>query len=295
MAILDPQSDELGTDVAHLVDLRPVWGLASGKINLACAYVRRLSTPSDGLFYAPGYGFYLPGYISAKWNESIASYVKGRLVAQAKADPRIKDAEVTLVFSFATKTLTARIMLLTADGPFDLVIAATSLTVQLLEVDGVQTVTAPAAAAAANLVLLKGYPGDAGPPGADGSSGTPQMVLDFGDAIGVAGADGTTNEAVLFQRVVRFGDLPGSLVVAIASEILSQSGTSTFRVRVGGSSLTADGTVALTITTASASFTIGSASAAFTNPTGNLYVKVTGQNAVGGQEAWMRGCLVSFR
>lgn len=304
MATLDPDSEALGTDLALLDDLHPVWGLVSGKVNVGYALCRRFRTVRGskklGADYMANYGLYLPSLVEQKFRGQDVSDLEDEIKSECLKDPRVQDAEASVEFSFANRTMTVTIRVTTADGPFDLVLVATSLTVEILSIDGVQpttlTATQIADLAGINIVVFrgeKGETGDAGIGGGGGGSGAPDVELDFGDSL-MNSNDG--NENVVFEDNVRFGDLAaGTLTVAISASLRSSSGTATYKVRVGGTSGAADGTVALTIARVPTGFAIVGSSAPFTNPTGTLPVKVTAQSSANGQDAEIKGVVVTFR
>lgn len=304
MATLDPDSEKFGTDLALLDELNPVWGLVSGKVNVGYALCRRFRTVrgskrlSNG--YMANYGLYLPGLVEQKFRGQDVSGLEDEIKAECLKDPRVQDATATVTFSFATRTMTVKIMVTTADGSFDLVMLATSLTVEILSIDGVQpttlTATQIADLAGINVVVFRGEKGDKGDSGTGGGGGGggggAQATLDFGDSL-MNSNDG--NENVVFEDTVRFGDLPGALTAAISASLRSSLGTATYKVRVGGTSGAADGTVALTIARVPTGFAAVTSSAPFTNPTGTLPVKVTAQSSANGQDAEIKGVVVTFR
>jgi hypothetical protein len=297
--VTDP--NDLGTDVALLTGLAPVWGLASGKLNLAYAIVRRLQTPRGGLFPDPDYGYDVVAWLNASLaigptgSAQLASLQAG-ISAEVLKDPRVQSVDVELNYAFATKLLTITLTLDTAEGPFDLVLSASSVTVALLAVDGV-TFAAPAPTAD-NTTVIVGAPGPAGPAGPAGATGgggggSASLLLD--DSRLLASSSGA--EEVLFQwDGADFGALPaGSLTAEMTASVFSASGTATFRLRLGGSDGVADGTVLATITHALASYQAKSATGTFTNPTGLLFVKITAQSSGAAIDARAKGPTVTFR
>lgn len=298
--ITDP--NDLGTDVALLTDLAPVWGLASGKLNLAYAIVRRLSTPRGGLFSDPNYGYDITAWLNASFTVAptgggqLAS-LQAEITNEVLKDDRVQGVTVTLNYAFASKQLSIALALDTATGPFDLVLSASAVTVALLSVDGV-LVAAPAATPDNTTVVVgpvgkDGTPGVQGPPGTSGGSGTPSLELS--DARLMASSLGS--EEVLYQfDGADFGALAaGSLTAELTASVFSASGTATFRLRIGGSDSVADGIVVATITQAVAAFQAKTGTSTFTNPTGSLFVKITAQSSGSGIDARCKGPTVTFR
>lgn len=293
---LSTDPNDLGTDISLLTDLTSVWGLASGPTNLIDALLRRLSTPREGLFYDPDYGYDLMSQVNSAITEADLETMNGSIVDEVRKDQRVRSATVALAFTFATKTLQIAISIETADGPFDLVLAASAITVELLSINGIAQQAATTTDTANVIVGPPGPQGPAGPAGATGGGGgggTPQLVLD--DPRTLASSTGT--EEVLYQwDGVDFGALTaGSLTGEVMASALSASGTATYRLRLGGSDGAADGTVICSFTHALASFQTKNASGSFTNPTGLLYVKLTAQSSGAAVDARLKGPVVTFR
>lgn len=287
-----------GTDIACSDDVSPVWGLASDDENLVLVIYRKVTTPPGALDEIDDPAFDsldLRSYVNAKMTRAAASNLQSRLSSVCENDPRVKHCSAKVTFTFATMTMLVELQLLTTQGPFDLVLSATQVTVEILSIAG-QPAPAPddTVAAPPAVIAIKGEPGAPGAPGAAGSAGTPQGMLNFGgDGLPRDVASGA--EEVMWQGLIRFGDLPGSLTATMSAEVSSASGTSTFRLRVGGGDMSADGSIAATFTSASAAYEIKTASAAFVNPTGTLRVKITAENAVVDQAASGKTAEVTFR
>lgn len=291
---LDPT--DFGTDVNLVSDLAGVWGLATSSTNLVNALLRRLTTPRAGLFYDPDYGFDLLSQLNSALTDSDLETMRGGVTDELRKDPRVLSATVSIRFTVATMTLQVSMSIATAEGPFDLVLAASGVTVELLSINGVVQPTATPD----NAVVVVGPIGPVGPAGASGAAGgggggggTASLQLD--DPRLVATSSGA--EEVLFQfDAADFGALPvGSLTAELTGSVFSGSGTATFRLRLGGSDGVADGTLLATITHALASFLGKNATGTFTNPTGLQFVKVTGQSSGAAVDARMKGPVVTFR
>lgn len=296
MTVAFVDETDFGTDVALLTNLSPVWGLASGPTNLAYSQLRRLTTPAgalDEIEDEPFDSIDLRGYLNARLDRARLSNLKSRIETVCEADPRVESCEATLTFDLATKTLRIDIHEETAEGPFDLAMSASAVTVDILSVNGVQVQAAAVAEESIRVIALQGAPGQPGVQGPAGSSGTPDAHYNFGDVDPAVSSSGA--EEVVAEWLCRFGDLSTNLTVALIGELLSTAGTATVRVRVGGSAGTADGTVAVTMTGASTSYTPTTQVAALVNPTGNLYVKVTMQSSAGGQSGKIRKGSLTFR
>lgn len=297
MAITDP--NDLGTDVALLTDLAGVWGLSSGQLNLGYALARRYSTPRGGLSYDLDYGYDVPAWLNAAIavgnpGGGALAALQAALTAESLKDPRVQSNSVTV--TFADKRLRIENAIDTADGPFDLVLSAGDVSVDLLSINGIAIAAPPPTTSTAVIVGpvgKDGTPGIQGPPGTSGGSGTPSLEL--ADARTMASSLGS--EEVIFQwDAADFGALAaGSLTAEITASVFSAAGTATFKLRLGGSDGVADGTVLATITQAVAAFQAKNATGTFTNPTGLLFVKITAQSSGGSVDARMKGPTVTFR
>ncbi len=291
---LDPNDEKLGTDIGVLSDLPPAWGLATGKLNLAYALCRRFNTPRGSLFPWPDYGMYLPGYVEKSIRSGDESTIRGAIIGECEKDPRVQTADVDLTFSFERRTLTVKITIETADGPFELVLAATSLTVELLRVDGVVP-PAPAVVPPLNIVVVQGERGprgETGPPGSGGGGGGDPDIEEGSDAdLG----DASGSEVVAWEEMVDFDPMAANITVGIVANVLSDSGTGTFRVRIGGTSGVANGTIATSVTTTSPTFEEKDNSATISNPTGQLPLKVTILSSANGVNARVKGFTITVR
>ncbi len=131
------EDGDLGTDVALTDDFATVWGLASGKINLAMALYRRLTTDPGDLFYDAKYGFNIRNLVNTRMDGAKLAAARSSIVAQCMMDERVQSAAVSLAFSLAAKSLGITVSIEAATGRFDLVLRATSVTVDILTIDGI--------------------------------------------------------------------------------------------------------------------------------------------------------------
>jgi hypothetical protein len=293
----------LGTDVAlAMSDLQPVWGLASGLLNLGYALVRRLSCPPGGLFYDSDYGYDVTGLLNATLDQAGVAAAQQSISVEVEKDPRVKSCGVTLVFNQATGVLRIPLKVTLVTGQtFSLVIAANNVTVALIEVNdqavGTLTVTVPAAQ---NVQLVvgppgaDGAPGPAGAQGPAGASGTPQFTS--GEGVD-EGSTSSGDEEIIWQELVDFDDLPvGNVTAKLTGLVFSTAGTSVFNLRVGGTlDNPLDGTVRGTFSTGSATPVVINTSSTFTNPTGKVLIKITGKSSINGETAALRVYNVTIR
>jgi hypothetical protein len=274
--------DDLGTDVALTEDLSGVWGVASARTNLAMAIYRRLSTTRGGLFYDADYGFNLTDLLNSELSTADISAARGAIIAECQKDERVQSASVILTFRPLLKSLDVEIEIDTAVGPFDLVLRATAVTVDILRLAG-QDVVATAARPDAVVVQVPGPQGLTGATGSGGGGGSAVGAGIFNQSEEKSVV--STAEEVIFQDSMPFSLLGPTITMQLTAMILSLSGTSTFRVRYGGTDGVADGTLFATLTRSLSTYAMAAVTATAANPTGLLFVKVTAQNPVLGQAA----------
>jgi hypothetical protein len=281
--------DDLGTDVALTTDLAPVWGMVNGKTNLAMALYRRLTTPRGGLFYDPDYGYDLRDLLNANLAAADISRARGEIAAECLKDERVQAATVVLTFEPRAKSLTIAIEIESTIGPFDLVLRATQVTVDILRLAG-RDVTPADVRPDATVVQVPGPQGPVGPSGGGGGGGSGLATLDQTAEKSVT----STVEEVIAQDSFDMGLLPASITMQMTAMLASASGTSTYRLRIGGTDGAADGTVVATMTRGLPAYAIALATATVVNPTGLLLVKVTAQNAVLNQAARIKDLAITM-
>lgn len=126
-------SDEYGTDVSTFPDLDPKMLPVSGQRAIAEAVARRWITPLGSLVYDPNYGEDLRGLLNAPTDTARLRSIRGALATQALADERVQSATVDLSVSGSGNalTVTVRGRLISAAGPFDLVLTVSQLAANL--------------------------------------------------------------------------------------------------------------------------------------------------------------------
>jgi phage baseplate assembly protein W len=279
---------DLGTDVTLVSDLAPVWGVSDGFTNLAAAIARRLDTERGSLFYAPDYGMDLKAYLNQDMSEADMSALQGAIASEIEKDPRVNSCTAVVTRG----SLDVAMGIETDDGPFDLVVRPTDLTIELLKVGAGGAAAAPAAAPV--IVTVKGDKGDPGIPGTAGGGGSSGESITLDDTAQIGTSTGA--EEVLFEwSGVDFDDLPASLTARLSADLSSASGTALFKLRVGGTTGVADGTLVLTISTASAGLIRLSSSASIAGLTGVQFVKVTGTSSGAAVDAKAQAPVVTFR
>ena len=125
---------DFGTDLAALPDLEPRLPLQSGLRNLGEAIARRLQTPRGSLFYAPNYGTDIRAWLNEAMTTDDLFRAKVAVEAECEKDERVLSADAEVVLNRTLQTLTLRLTLTTAAGPFRLVLSVDQVTVTLIEV-----------------------------------------------------------------------------------------------------------------------------------------------------------------
>lgn len=123
---------------------------------------------------------------------------------------------------------------------------------------------------------------------------TATATFSYGDD-GIEDSSGAEWCALPLQRSMNLDPFAGSITFALTGNALSQSGTATFRVRVGGTDGGVDGDVVATLTASSPTPGIeNSVAVFFANPRGNQFIKITVQSSAAGQDAHMDSMTLSF-
>ena len=283
---------DFGIDVDMTNDLPLIFGVASGQRNVANAIARRYQTPRGSLVYDQEYGTDVRPFANVTLTPAALSQLRSDMIAEARKDERVQDCDIVLTPPPSLLgTLFAKVTLTTASGPFDLILAISSVTVDILDIGG----TLPTPIIPGSGAVIAGPPGlagVAGPAGPAGANGTPSITLDQDAQI----ADTSGAEVLIYQAAVNLDSLPaGTLTAEITAQIMAAAGTATFRVRLGGTDRAVDGTILATLTTTSATFARATAHGTFTNPTGIAYVKVTEQTSSPGSAAGIRGMVTTIR
>lgn len=283
---------DYGTDIDLSTSLPRVFAIVSGQRNVANAYARRLQCQRTGLITDPNYGYDVRPFCNITLTPAALAELQSNMVAEGLKDERIQEIAVNLVPppSLLGKML-AHVTITTADGPFDLILAISEVSVDVLDVG----ITLPPPAIPGTGAVLAGPPGTpgvagvAGPAGASGSGRS--ITVDQDAQI----FDTSGSEVIIYQAVVNFDSLPaGTIPAALTAQVAADAGNTTARLRIGGTDRVVDGTVLATITTSSATFVKLTNGGTLTNPTGVGYVKVTLQTSSPGNAARIRGMVAGI-
>lgn len=131
---------DYGTDTAldtagGRLDMPAHWSRITGPACVAQAMLCRFQTQPRGVVARrfPGYGLDLRQYVHDEFTPRKFAELRAAIIVQAEQDPRVQSVVPTITLDARTSTLTVRLRLQLADGPFDLVLAATPTIVTLLK------------------------------------------------------------------------------------------------------------------------------------------------------------------
>ncbi len=105
--------------------------MATGNQVVAEAVLRRWTTGRGELIDDPNYGFNVMDLVSADLSPKDIAYAQQQLAAEAQKDERVRSASVVLT-PHADGTLDLTASIVTAAGPFRLVVAVSATSVTLL-------------------------------------------------------------------------------------------------------------------------------------------------------------------
>src|SRR5581483_10431962 len=114
--------------------LDPLFTPVQGRLALAQALARRLSTPTGQLAFIgddPDYGFDVRSYCNETVTDGTLGEIAAQVTAQCLLDERVEtaDCQVTAVTTAAGTVLTIALTITDSAGPFLLVLSVTSVTV----------------------------------------------------------------------------------------------------------------------------------------------------------------------
>jgi hypothetical protein len=127
---------DFGTDVSTYVggDLDPTFAVISGRRVVAEAIARRLETRRGALLRDPNYGTDLRAWLNRDFVGSAATLfrLKASVDREAEEDERVLSADATVTYEPAFQKLRIAIAIETAEGPFELVLAVSAVSVAIL-------------------------------------------------------------------------------------------------------------------------------------------------------------------
>lgn len=130
---------DLGSDIATVfkdgnADVDPTGAEVSGRLCLAQALVRRLLTPRGRLIDDPDYGYDLTGEINDDIDASDLARIRAGVEGELAKDERVVSVIAELTYARKGGILTVNITVEDSAGPFQLVLAVTSVTVSVITI-----------------------------------------------------------------------------------------------------------------------------------------------------------------
>lgn len=122
-----------GTDISCVSDVDAAAVEVSGRLCLAQAIARRLTTPRGRLLDDPNYGYDLTQFVNDDLAPADLAKIRAFAEAECLKDERVRGVTITLTLA-ATGVLVVTVALVDGDGPFTLVLSVTSVTATLLNV-----------------------------------------------------------------------------------------------------------------------------------------------------------------
>ncbi len=124
-------SEHLGSDFSAVSDINSSLTRVDGEVGLGQAGARRLSTPGGRKHYDLNYGFDMRQFVNAPATKFRAE--RGAEMELVK-DERVLSADVTVIFiqDEVPPRLKVNATMQSEDGPFDLTLDVTALTVEIL-------------------------------------------------------------------------------------------------------------------------------------------------------------------
>ncbi len=124
---------DYGRALSCVSDISPESRMVTGNRVVAEALARRLFTPRGRLIGYPNYGYDLTQHANADVSPNDLLTINAETRAECNKDPRVNDTVVTTTLE-GDGTLRVHIAADGAQGPFELVLSVSAVTVSLLKV-----------------------------------------------------------------------------------------------------------------------------------------------------------------
>ncbi len=124
---------DYGTDLDCVTDIASDGRTVTGRMVVAQAIARRWSTPRGRLIGDPNYGFDLTQFLNADMSPRDLAAMRAGAEAEALKDERVERCDVTASID-SDGVMTIIGSLSDADGPFELTVSVSSVSLQLLSV-----------------------------------------------------------------------------------------------------------------------------------------------------------------
>lgn len=125
--------DSYGTALSVVAGLPTRWSYATGPLAVAQDVARRLQTPRGSLDWAPEVGVDVAELLGAAIDTNVIAEWEAKIGAEALANDRVANADVTIVEDGDALRITVDLTLTGGESPsFALVLAAGTVTVEIL-------------------------------------------------------------------------------------------------------------------------------------------------------------------
>lgn len=124
-------TNPLGVDLYGLDDVDEGERLVEEVEGLCQSIYRRLTTPRGSLLRVPNYGLDVRSFLGLEMTRPMQAQIGAQIRQEVLKDEQVQSCTVDVV-SFTRETLTLRIAGEAAEGPFRLTLAASAITVELL-------------------------------------------------------------------------------------------------------------------------------------------------------------------
>lgn len=125
---------DYGIDVSCVDDIDPTFALVRGPVAVAQALARRFITARGGLHYDGTYGYDLRTYLNASIEPGDEFLIASAVEAQCELDERVASASADVRYDSLTETLRVAIIADGDEGPFELVLGVSAVTVEILSI-----------------------------------------------------------------------------------------------------------------------------------------------------------------
>jgi hypothetical protein len=128
---------DFGTDVSAFPSLTANWSTSGGPRMAAERFLRRITTPRGLLDFSPNDGMDVRDWLRDDMDAAGLYELKASIEGEGEKDEELSAVDVAVTLQRSTGTLTLDCSLTTAQGPFNLVVAVTSLSVDILNAGAV--------------------------------------------------------------------------------------------------------------------------------------------------------------
>ena len=122
----------LGSDLSCVTDIDPTGAEVSEKLLLAQALARRLTCPRGRLIDDANYGYDLNQWLNADVGPAEIAQIQSQAQAECLKDERVQSC--TVAVSFIGGVMLVSLAIVSALGPFPLVLSVNGLSTQILTV-----------------------------------------------------------------------------------------------------------------------------------------------------------------